>query len=472
MRSRDIHALRLDHVTEDARVLAQPERVDGVVAQPDPFAAERAQLRHQRAIIGGDHRPRPPLQQRVGDGEREFAELEAGQARVLRWLDHGGIADRERRTLSEFKAPVRIETLGGLDMLESDAQTSGPGIRELGSVTVTMSAEPIFKARLGALGLAVALVLGVAIASCLIAWRLTRRLRLTMSAVLAALRDIRRGQFQVRLDIAAPDELGELQRTIVQMADALGTAREDLERQVRSRTHELSQAIEQVRQADAEKRRLITHSNALIEDDRKRVAVEIHDHLGASLISVRLEASALAAHAQSSGHAELARSAQRIADTVQGLYTSTRNIVQSLRPEVLDTLGLAGAIEELVEGLDRVHPDCRFHVRIAPDLPAVPSELAMQAYRVAQESLTNIVKHAQATEAWVTLSPCAEGRQLCMEIRDNGRGFDTQTSTRVGLGLIGMRERVASVGGEISVSAPRSQGTTITVTLPLHRPQA
>jgi len=201
------------------------------------------------------------------------------------------------------------------------------------------------------------------------------------------------------------------------------------------------------------------------------VAVEIHDHLGASLISVRLEASALAAKAESSGDEGMARAAQRIADTVQRLYTSTRDIVKSLRPEVIDTLGLAGAVEELVSSLDRVHPDCRFRVHVPTPLPHLCSELAMQAYRVIQESLTNIVKHARATAATVTLSLSDDAQSLCIEIKDNGVGFNTDTSTRDGLGLIGMRERVASVDGEICISSPTAQGTTITVTLPLqHKP--
>ncbi len=378
---------------------------------------------------------------------------------------------RQREEQTTFEAPVRIESLQEVDLFDPAPTPSPRSLRTVGTVQVTMSAAPIFEARRGTLGLAIAAVLAVAVVSCLIAWRLTRRLRRTMSAVLLALRALRRGQFDVDLPSHEPDELGELQRAIVEMAQALGAARQDLEQQVRTRTHELRVAIEQIRQSDAEKRRLLTHSNAVIEDDRKRVAVEIHDHLGASLISVRLEASALASKADSSGDEGMARAARRIADTVQALYTSTRDIVKSLRPEVMDTLGLAGAVEELVSSLDRVHPDCRFRLHVTEPLPQLCSELAMQAYRVIQESLTNIVKHARATRATVTLSLSDDAQSLCIEIQDNGVGFNTGTSTRDGLGLIGMRERVASVDGEICISSPTGQGTTITVTLPLqHKP--
>jgi two-component system sensor histidine kinase UhpB len=371
----------------------------------------------------------------------------------------------------DFDAPVRIESMGEADLLDPVGSMDTPHLRTLGLVRVTMSATPVFQARKGAMLLGMAMVLIAAVASCLLGLRLTRRLRKTMSAVMAALRAIRKGDFDVQLDTHEPDELGELQRTILQMAAALVTARQDLEQQVRSRTQELRVAVDQLRQTDAEKRRLISHSNALIESDRKRVAVEIHDHLGASLISVRLEASAMAARAKALGDEDLARSAQRMAQTVHALYTSTRDIVKSLRPEVLDTLGLAGAVEELVSGYDRVHPHCRFSLDLPEPLPPVCSELAMQAYRVIQESLTNVIKHAGATRARVRLGVHAQGDQLAIEIHDNGNGFDTGSRDGNGLGLIGMRERVASVGGEICISSPQRQGTTITVTLPLaHKP--
>lgn len=377
-----------------------------------------------------------------------------------------------------FEEPVRIESLPEVNLFDetvaNDASTN-PALgghpahttRTIGYVRVIMSATPIFEARRGRLMLAFALVASVAIGSCMLALRLTRRLRYTMASVMGALRAIRKGKFDVQLDATLPDELGELQRTILQMASALDAARHDLEQKVRSRTQELRLVVDQLRQADAEKRRLITHSNALIEEDRKRVAVEIHDHLGASLISVKLEAAALAAKAQACGDEDMSANARRIQRTIELIYASTRNIVKSLRPEVIDTLGLSMALEDMVLGLDNVHPECRFSFTASPDLPDLRGEFAMQAYRVVQEALTNIIKHAGATLASVNLSLNEQGDQLCIDIKDNGKGFDTRTSTQTGLGLIGMRERVASVGGEICISSPHGQGTSIHVTLPI-----
>lgn len=385
--------------------------------------------------------------------------------------------DKSSSQTSTFQAPVRIESWPDADLFEPPANkgrsaTSGglqakAVLRTIGQVNVSVSATPIFQARQRSMLLAGMLVFTAAILSCMLGLRLVGRLRLTFGSVMLALRDIRAGRFKVDLANDQPGELGELQRTILQMTTALDASRQDLEQQVASRTKELQEAIKRLQLADAEKRRLITHSNARVEEDRRRVALDIHDHLGAGLISVRLEASALVARAESNGDEDLARSARRIASTAESLYGSTRSIVKSLRPEVIDTLGLAGAIEELVRGLDKVHPRCHFRFESALADPRIPTELAMPAYRVTQEALTNIVKHAQATEATVRMSMSADGQQLSIVIQDNGQGFDTRDSNQAGLGLIGMRERVAAVGGELCISSPRGQGTTIYVTLPM-----
>ncbi len=372
---------------------------------------------------------------------------------------------------SVYDMPVRIESLPDTDLFEPPG-TGAPAhadasLRTVGHVRVTVSATPIFEARRHALMLACALVLGAAIASCLIGMWLAGRLRQTFGSVMGALRSIRTGHFDVKLDADRPGELGELQRTILQMAATLEAARHDLEQQVISRTKELQEAVKRIQQADAEKRRLITHSNARVEEDRRRVALDIHDHLGASLISVRLEAAALVAKAQASGDEDTAKGARRIAATAESLYASTRDIVKSLRPEVIDTLGLAGAVEEMVRAYDKVHPHCRFAFSQDLGLTDIPGELAMPAYRVAQEALNNVVKHADATQVSVHLGLSQDRQQMSIEIKDNGKGFDTSTSNQSGLGLIGMRERVASVGGELCISSPRGQGTTIFVTLPL-----
>lgn len=370
-----------------------------------------------------------------------------------------------------FEVPIRLESLPDLDQFDlgappASAHSAAP-LRTVGHVRVMMSPAPIFKAKHRTLMVAFVVVLAAAVLSCLVGLWLARRLRHTMVSVMAALRAIRQGRFDVQLGTPHEGELGELQRTIVQMATTLDAGRHDLEQQVASRTRELQDAVVLARQADAEKRRLIVHSNALVEEERRRIALDIHDHLGSALISVRLEASALTAYAKAHNDPEMARDTRRIAATVESVYAMTRDIVQRLRPELIDTLGLAGAVEELVRLADRRHPDCHFSYRAETTLPDLRSELAMPVYRVAQEALTNIVKHAQATEASVTLGIEPSGHRLSVVIKDNGRGFDARDRRQAGIGLIGMRERVASAGGELVITSAPGVGTTVRVNLPL-----
>lgn len=378
---------------------------------------------------------------------------------------------------SAVEVPVNIESIPEVDLFEPvplpDAASAPPPkplagpLRTVGFVRVGMSETPTFQAKRRAVLAASGVVLATAALSCLIGVWLARRLRQTLARVMEALREIRRGQFELKLDPTQEGELGELQRTILGMASTLYAARHDLEQQVATRTQELQEAMSKVQQSDAEKRRLIVHSNAVVEEERRRMALELHDHLGASLISVRLEAAALVAKAEVMGDADMARGARRIASTTESLYASTRQIVRSLRPEVIDTLGLSGAVEDLVRNFDKVHPHCRFECRAAADLPDLRGELAMPAYRVVQEALTNIVKHAGATRASVALAVSTERDQLHIVIADDGKGFDTATTGGSGFGLIGMRERVAAVGGDISITSAPGEGTSVCVTLPM-----
>jgi two-component system sensor histidine kinase UhpB len=366
--------------------------------------------------------------------------------------------------------PIRLAATPNADLFDPDPPTSAAAAsptRTIGHVRVTMSPAPILMAKHKALLVAFALVLAATVASCLVGLHLAKRLRRTLGAVMSALRAIRQGRFDVRLDTHQAGELGELQRTIVQMAETLNAARHELEQQVATRTQELQSAVDRVRQADAEKRRLITHSNAAVEEERRRIAVDIHDHLGAALISVKLEASALAARAHSLGDQEMERDARRIAATTDSVYATTRNIVKRLRPEIIDTLGLSGAIEELVRHMDTLQSGCHFAFSAGEGLPYLRGEVAMPAYRITQEAINNIVKHAHATQAKVRLTLAPGLQHLCIEIRDNGCGFEPCTPGRSGLGLIGMRERVAAVDGTLDIASAPGQGTLLRVTLPL-----
>lgn len=341
--------------------------------------------------------------------------------------------------------------------------------RVAGYVRVALSPVPAFAAkrvRLYWSALAAAAAsLGCALAGLLLA----QRLRAPLHRAMQSLRNIRQGQFALAPDPTATGELGELQTTIVDMARGLQVRRAELEAEVANRTNELQLAVEQLAASDAEKRRLIAQGNSLIEDERQRIALEIHDHLNASLLVVKLDAqhihdlNAKASHPQGADIAELAN---RIADTASQLYSSGRSLIKQLRPEVIDTLGIASALAEMVRQFDRMHPTCRVAFDRSPAFPDLQGTLAITAYRVTQEALTNIGKHAHATQARVALGvdPETGGAQVIVE--DNGCGFEPEAAGARGLGLIGIKERVFSVGGSVVLRAGLGRGTFLCITLP------
>jgi len=376
-----------------------------------------------------------------------------------------------------FESVIQVHMLADLEWNAGDPHVSQPEAsrpssgdpKTLGYVRVVMSPGPILEAKRERFYVAVSLVLLATLFSGLAGLYLANLLRRPLAALTAALRQIRSGNYAVRLKPGGAGELGELRSTVVEMAAALNVVHTELENKVAARTDELRRAMDQVMEADAEKRRLISQGNALVEEERRRIAVEIHDDLNAALIFVRLEAERIAALAKEAPEEELqeiARTAERISQTTAQLYASAREIVKRLRPELLDTLGLPRAIEEMVRNYDEAHPDCRFALRASASFPDLRGDLAIAAYRVVQEALSNVVKHAEATHAVVSLAQDDATPTVRITITDDGKGFDTTTKAQSGIGLIGMRERVSGVGGSLSLTSAPGHGTSITIDLP------
>ncbi|HAV37761.1 MAG TPA: sensor histidine kinase, partial [Massilia sp.] len=309
-----------------------------------------------------------------------------------------------------------------------------------------------------------------------LAWVLARSLTLPLRDAIGALREIRGGNFRVNLPVTTGGEVGELQASIGEMSVALDQSKQDLENKVEERTRELLASRNEALRADADKRKLIQKVNSIIEDERKSIAVEIHDELNASLIAVRLEAQSIGTLAGKASHAadagpeieEIRTKAQAITRLALDLYANGRRLVRRLRPEVLDMLGLHGAVEEMLRHYDS-GSGCRFAFHSEGDFSRLGNELAISAYRIVQEALSNVMKHAQASNAQVTLVLDDAHEVLRIAVEDDGNGFDPAVSSE-GIGIIGMRERVYALRGTMAVrSAPR-RGTTVEITLPLTSP--
>jgi PAS domain S-box-containing protein len=199
------------------------------------------------------------------------------------------------------------------------------------------------------------------------------------------------------------------------------------------------------------------------EEERTRIAREIHDELGQSLTTMKLDISWLARRlSPRNGHM-----LERIGATLQSaddIIKSVRRICTELRPGILD-LGLAAAVEwQAQEFQARTGISCRF--RLLVEEVVFTPDVSTALFRILQETLTNVARHARATRTEVVLQN--QGNGLALLIRDNGRGFDpADPSVSNSLGLLGMRERAAMMRGRVNISSAPGKGTTVIAWIPL-----
>ena len=205
---------------------------------------------------------------------------------------------------------------------------------------------------------------------------------------------------------------------------------------------------------------LAYHLQMAREDERARLARDLHDELGALLTSAKLDAARIRARLAGSAPEALERLAH-LTQTLDGVIALKRRITEDLRPSSLGHLGLAVTLEILAREFgERAGVAVRLQlepVRLGPEAELV-------AYRVVQEAVTNITKYAQARQVWITLAP--RGQWVELTVRDDGVGFDASAPMPSRYGLVGMRFRVEADRGSLAVHSTPGQGTRIVMTLP------
>lgn len=383
-----------------------------------------------------------------------------------------------------FRHPIRSQVLA-VELLEGAPTSVAPEARgttigqrmgagqRIGEALVFMSPEPLMAAKRQAIHISSLFILAAAAFSCLLGFGLGKAIRMPLSEVMNAVRQVQAGNLSIKLPAHRHGELGELQAAINDMAVNLSVGRDRLEEKVRQRTLELEEAVQLAEAAHADKRRLIARETQKVEDERRRIALDLHDHVGSSLVGARMIALDIAAAAKDLGSqgTDLNRSATRLAEIINNMYVGTRSIVKQLRPEVIDTLGLRGAIAELIDTYDANNADCRFALHVVDPFPDFRGQIAMISYRLIQEAVTNSIKHADATEIVVHLASMNSQTEIQIEIWDNGVGFDVSPAEdESGLGLVGMRERIDSVGGTMVIHSSPYRGTKVVLDLPITRP--
>jgi PAS domain S-box-containing protein len=208
---------------------------------------------------------------------------------------------------------------------------------------------------------------------------------------------------------------------------------------------------------------LIHKSLAVQEEERRHLARELHDELGQCMTAIQADAE-LIHELSRQKDPTVATSAQAIVAVSSRMYDAVHSMMQRLRPGVLDDLGLVAALEEEMEAWRNRHARVACSFDKSGDLMGLGEPVNISLYRIVQESLTNIARHARATQVHVRLA--RDDGRVNLEIRDNGQGMDTSKPGR-GLGLIGMRERAEALGGTLAVESEPGRGTAITVRIPL-----
>jgi len=221
---------------------------------------------------------------------------------------------------------------------------------------------------------------------------------------------------------------------------------------------------ESLRHNEAQLRELARHVESVREEEQARMARQIHDEVGQALTALRFDASWLARQFPNAeaGLQVRIRDMIRLADEA---IEAGRRIVAELRPPILDDLGLGPALEWYTQDFaQRTGIDAAFEA--GPQPLAVSDDLAVTAYRIAQEALTNVARHAQASHVAVRLDQ--RDGALTLEIADDGRGVpgDEASSAR-SLGIIGMRERALGCGGGVAIEGAPGRGTTVRLTIPI-----
>jgi signal transduction histidine kinase len=198
------------------------------------------------------------------------------------------------------------------------------------------------------------------------------------------------------------------------------------------------------------------------EDERRTIARELHDEVGQVLTAIKVElAVAQRVIDTGGGGARLLDDVRAIAD---GAITTVRDLSRLLYPPLLDDLGLLAALEWYARGFSKRHGIRVDLVHEGMNDRQLSAETAAAAYRIVQEALTNVAKHAHATTSRVLFEQASNTMRI--SVTDDGVGFDQSGAGTSGLGLVGIRDRVARLGGSVCVRSSPGKGTTLTVELP------
>jgi len=220
-----------------------------------------------------------------------------------------------------------------------------------------------------------------------------------------------------------------------------------------------------------ENRALTQHSLEIQEDERQRLSQELHDELGQSLTAIKVMA-VTAERSQAVAtetRVNIKQSTDAIISVCDHLMTVVRSMMHQLHPLVLRELGLKATLEDLLNHWTMRNPALKLILECPGGVDTLEQKISIQVFRIIQECLTNTVRHAQAKQVIIKLEiVCTETTQraLRLQVTDDGQGCAADR-IKTGFGLLGMRERINSLGGQLTIKTQPQQGMHISVSIPL-----
>jgi len=255
-------------------------------------------------------------------------------------------------------------------------------------------------------------------------------------------------------------------------------AEHEIEERVEERTSDLTALNRQLLEEIQVRREMATdkfkeelshlseHLESAREIERTNIAREVHDELGQSLSALKIDVTCLGESLPES-HGFLREQTKAMAEKIDGAIQAVRRICSELRPPILEHFGLPAAIEWYLEDFEK-RAGIRCMAKIDPEISKIEKELATILFRIFQEAMTNILRHARATIVKVFLKK--EGHHLVLKVVDNGQGISKEAiSSPRSFGIIGIRERVRFWGGQSAFVGIPNKGTTVTISVPLGR---
>jgi signal transduction histidine kinase len=239
----------------------------------------------------------------------------------------------------------------------------------------------------------------------------------------------------------------------------------DMNRMLSAELAERALTEQRLRASEENLRALAAHLQSVREEERIHIAREIHDELGQALTGLKLDINALAKSYGGAQPEAAAAMTESLGQQIDRIINSVRRIASGLRPEVLDEIGLSAAIDWQAREFQR-RTGIRCLVEISRGFNDPDKERSTALFRIFQELLTNVARHANATRVGVSL--VEEDESLNLKVEDNGRGIQEQEfESRKSLGFLGLRERALAFGGSIDVKGQEGKGTCVAVQIPL-----